>query len=74
MLMLQKELPKTVWLKTKEEIFNHNINKLILLLRKVVYEYEYRDDWKKLNETSLPTKEDFYSHPEKVCIDFRIKN
>ena len=40
---------------------NHN-NKFVLLLRKVVDSYEYMDDWEKLSETSLPKKEDFYSH------------
>ena len=28
---------------------------------KGVCPYEYMDDWKKFNETSLPEKEDFYS-------------
>ena len=41
--------------------FNHN-NKFILLLLKGVYPYEYMDDWEKSSETSLPEKEDFYSH------------
>ena len=27
-----------------------------------VYPCEYMDDWEKFNETSLPEKEDFYSH------------
>ena len=31
-------------------------------MRKGVYPYEYMDDWKKFSETSLPEKEDFYSH------------
>ena len=31
-------------------------------MRKGVYRYEYMDDWEKFNETSLPEKEDFYSH------------
>ena len=31
---------------------------LSLLLRKVVYPYEYINDWEKINET--PEKEDFY--------------
>ena len=35
---------------------NYNNNKLILLLRKGVYPYEYMDD-----ETSLPEKEDFFT-------------
>ena len=45
------------------------------------------DDWKKFNETSLPEKEDFYTHLnmedvsdadytrlKRVCKDFEIKN
>ena len=32
------------------------------MLQKVVYPYEYMDDWEKLNETLLPEKEDFYNH------------
>ena len=38
------------------------INKFILQLREGLYTYEYMDDWEKINETSLPKKEDFYSH------------
>ena len=41
---------------------NHDNNKFILLLRKSVYPYEYIDDLEKFNKTSLPEKEDFYSH------------
>ena len=36
-------------------------NQLSLLLRKVVYPYDYVYCMKKLDETSLPTKESFYS-------------
>ena len=56
-------------------------------MRKGVYTYEYIDDWEKFNETSLPKKEDFYSHlnveditnadyaqAKRVCKDFQIKN
>ena len=52
-------------------------------MRKGVYAYEYMEYCKKLNETSLPEKEDFYSHlnmeditdadyvyAKKVCKDF----
>ena len=28
----------------------------------MLYRCEYNDDWEKFNETSLPEKEDFYSH------------
>ena len=41
---------------------NSDLNKFMLLLRKGVYPYEYMDSWERLNETSLPSKEDFYSH------------
>ena len=40
---------------------NGDINKLILLLRKGVYPYEYMDSWERFNETSLPDKEAFYN-------------
>ena len=56
------------------------------MLWKGVYPYEYMDDWEKFNETSLPEKEDFYSHLnmedvtdadyahiKSVCKDFQIK-
>ena len=36
-------------------------NKFVLLLRKGVYPDEYMDSWKRFNETSLPSKKDFYS-------------
>ena len=79
--------------KLKERFFNtykfsnRDNNKFILLLRKGVYPYEYMDDWEKFNKTSLPEKEDFYSHlnmeditdadyvhPKRVCKYFEIKN
>ena len=41
---------------------NNDLNKFVLLLRKGVYPYEYMDSWEKFNETSLPSKEDFYSN------------
>ena len=41
---------------------NHGINKFILLLKKDFYPYEYMNHWEKFNETSLPEKEDLYSH------------
>ena len=48
---------------------NNDLNKFILLLRKGVYPYEYMDSWEKFNETSLPIKEDFYSHLNMEDID-----
>ena len=57
------------------------------MLQKGVCPDEYMDDWKKLNESSLPEKEDLYSplnmegitqgdyaHAKRVCRDFEIKN
>ena len=77
--------------KLKERFFitykfsNHDNNKYFLLLRRGVYPYEYMDDWEKFYETSLPEKEDFYSHlnmeditgadyahAKSVCKDFEI--
>ena len=59
----------------------------LLLLRKVVYSYEYMDKWKRFKDDKLPDKESFYSelnnehitdddyaHAQKVCDIFNIKN
>ena len=40
---------------------NGNLNKFVMLLRKVVYPYEYMDSWERFHETSLPPKKVFYS-------------
>ena len=66
---------------------NKDLNKFILLLRKVVYPYKYMDNWKRFNETELPPKIDFYNnfeleditdedykHAQKVWDAFNIKN
>ena len=77
--------------KSKERFFNtykfsnHGDNNFILLLRKGVCPYEYMGNWEKLNETSLPEKENFYSplnmeniidadyaHAKRVCKDFEM--
>ena len=75
------------WFFNTYKFSNHNIKKFILLLWKGVYPYEYMDDWEKFNETSLPEKDDFYSHlnmeditdadyvhPKRVCKNFEIKD
>ena len=49
-------------LKNMSSFCNNDLNKFILLLRKDVYPYEYMDNWKRFNETSLPSKESFYSN------------
>ena len=41
---------------------NNDLNKFVMLLRKGVYPYEYMDGWDKLNQTSIPRKESFYSN------------
>ena len=51
------------------EFFNKDLNKFILLLRKGGYPYEYMDSWERFNETSLPSKEDFYSNLNTENID-----
>ena len=66
---------------------NNDIDRFILLLRKMFYLYECMDDWEKFNETILPEKEEFYSnlnmeditdadymHAKGVCKDFEIKH
>ena len=53
------------------------INKFVLLLRKGVYPYEYMDTWERFSETSLPSKEDFYSNLDMEDIsdiDYRHAN
>ena len=41
---------------------NNDLNKFVMLLRKGVYPYEYMAGWDKFNETSIPSKESFYSN------------
>ena len=56
---IDEELKKRF--KNTFKFFNNGISKVILLLRKGVYLYEYMDDWEKFDETTLPEKE-FYSN------------
>ena len=48
---------------------DNDLNKFVLLLRKGVYPYEYMDSREKFNETSLPSKKDFYSNLNMENID-----
>ena len=41
------------------EFCNKDINKSILLLRKVLDPYEYMDSWERFHETLLPDEEAF---------------
>ena len=50
---------------------NNDLNKFILLLRKGVYPYEYMDSWERFDDTSLPSKKDFYSNLNMGDIDDR---
>ena len=69
------------------QLCNNDLNKLDLLLRKVVYPYEYMDKWKRFKDDKLPDKESFYSelnnehitdddyaHAQKVYDTFNIKS
>ena len=69
------------------EFCNGDLNKLILLLRKRVYPYEYMDNCERFEETSLLGKESFYSslnmeniddidyiHGSNVFKKFKLKN
>ena len=73
--------------KTTFKFSKNDFNKIILLLRKGIYPYEYMDEWEKFNETLFPRKEDFYSnlnmedikdsdynHAKRVCKKSEIKN
>ena len=51
---------------------NGNLNKFVMLLKKGVYPYEYMESWERFNETSLPSKKDFYS--ELTLEDIRTMN
>ena len=53
---LRKRFPSTY------KFCNNDLNKFGMLLRKDVYPYEYMDGWDKFNETSIPSKESFYSN------------
>ena len=83
--IIDEELKKRF--KNTFKFSSSDISKFILLLRKGVYPYEYMDEWQKLNKTSLPQKEEFYSnlnmeditdadymHAKKVCKDFEIRH
>ena len=48
---------------------NSDLNKFILWLRKGFYPYEYMDSWEIFNETSLPSKKEFYSNLNMEDID-----
>ena len=69
-----------------DQLFNKDLNKFALLLRKNVYPYEYMDRQHRFKEESLPDKESFYSelnnehitdeeyaHAQKVWDTFKIK-
>ena len=65
---------------------NGDLHKLVLLLWKRLYPYEYMDNWEKFDETALPPEEVFYSnslgdissedytHAQKLRDEFEINN
>ena len=66
---------------------NNDLNKFALLLRKGIYSYEYIESWEKFNETTITSKEAFYSnlnlegitdedynHAQKIRDVFKIRN
>ncbi|KAF4529741.1 hypothetical protein B566_EDAN017894 [Ephemera danica] len=55
---LVKILPEDKFVVTTEEFKGKNVS---LLKRKGVYPYEYTNSWKRLEETTLPPKAEFYS-------------
>ena len=70
-------------LRYTKEVFKNNFQ---LLKQKGIYPYDYMDSFEKLNETELPTKEEFYSiltdeniseqqynHAQKVRNTFNLK-
>ena len=78
---LIKKFPNT------HKFSNGDLNKLYLLLKKVVYPYEYMDSSKIFNETELPDKKYFfselnkegitdedYAYAQNVWKEFNIKN
>ena len=81
MIDLKERFPNT------HQLCDNDLAKFMLLLRKGVYPYEYTDSWERFDETTLPTKEDFYDplhleditdedyeHAQKVWDTFNIKN
>ena len=64
---LNKDLIKKI--KNAYSFCDNDLNKFVLLLRKGVYPYEFMDSWEKFNETSLPSKKDFYSNLNMENID-----
>ena len=88
-LIIEKKFNKELIKRFKSayEFCNKDLNKFILLLRKGVYPYKYMDNWERFNETSLPSKESFYSnlnmenikdidyrHGNNVFNKFKLKN
>jgi len=45
------------------------VKDMSIVTRKLVYFYDYTDSWSKLEENSLPSKEDFYSTLYETAID-----
>ena len=59
--MLKKTQLKPIYRFIKKFPNTYKFCKLILLLRKGVYPYEYMDSWERFNENTFPNKKDIYS-------------
>ena len=60
-IIIKKDFSKDLNKKFRNtyEYCDRYINKVIFLLRKVVYSYEYMDSWERFNEELLPRKKIF---------------
>jgi len=58
---LAKNLVTPDFSKFRETGKNFTTSDMNLVTRKVVYPYEYTDEWSKLDENGLPDKAEFYS-------------
>ena len=69
------------------KLWNNDLKKFILLVKKGVYPYDYMDSWERFDETILPNKKAFcselyleditdedYIHAQKVFEELNIKN
>ena len=44
------------------QLYNKDLNKFALLLRKDIYPYRYMDSWKRFKEEPLPDEESFIAN------------
>ena len=57
-------------------MFDINLKKFCLMLRKDVCPYEYMGSWERFNETFLPGKKDFYNNLNMkniTAVDYKLE-